>query len=438
MRKPIAIRIKICYTICERTIAERRIGMRSRITAAVLAVWVMMAAGCGSISRTDPEYVVTGMADPVPVETIPAETETETASVQNSTASFLAVGDDLIHSRVYMTAAEHAEEGEEYNFGYCYQYVADEVAAADIAFVNQETVICGDDYEITGSNLNFNSPTELGDALIDTGFDIICMANNHVLDKGESGMSACLDYWDSQVAKHPDLTVLGAYRDYQDMYDYRIREVNGIKVGILAYTEHTNGYSLPGDSEMEIPYTTDTELMQKQITELKEQVDCVVVSAHWGVEDTHVVTDAVKALAQDLIDWGADVVIGTGPHTLQTMEYLTRPDGTQGFVYYSLGNFISGQTDNFNMVGGMAKFDITMTDGTVTIENPTCTPIITQYETGGLKDVRVIPYYLYTDELVENHGVPYSPVGTQKSWSWDIINTIIEENVPEEYRRLEK
>ena len=168
------------------------------------------------------------------------------------------------------------------------------------------------------------------------------------------------------------------------------------------------------------------------------EVDCVVVSAHWGVEDTHVVTDAVKALAQDLIDWGADVVIGTGPHTLQTMEYLTRPDGTQGFVYYSLGNFISGQTDNFNMVGGMAKFDITMTDGTVTIENPTCTPIITQYETGGLKDVRVIPYYLYTDELVENHGVPYSPVGTQKSWSWDIINTIIEENVPEAYRRLEK
>lgn len=413
--------------------------MKKLKAAAIAAACLMLAAtGCGSISRNDPDYatVPTTEAVPVPLETI--QTEPAATEPESSSASFLAVGDNLIHSRVYMTAAEHAEGSQEYNFGYCYQYVADEVAAADLAFVNQETVICGEGYEITGSNLNFNSPEELGDALIDTGFDIICMANNHVLDKGSSGMSACLDYWDSRVEAHPDLIVLGAYRDYQDMYDYRITEVNGITVGILAYTEHTNGYSLPVGSEQEIPYTYDTELMQRQIRELSEQVDCVVVSAHWGVEDTHVVTDAVKSLAQDLIDWGADAVIGTGPHTLQTMEYLTRPDGTQGFVYYSLGNFISGQTDNFNMVGGMAKFDIVKENGIVTIQNPTLTPVITQYETGGLKDVRVYPYYLYTDELVANHGVPYSPVGTQKSWSWDIVNTIIQNNVPEEYQRLEQ
>lgn len=414
--------------------------MKKMRSAAFAAACLMLTAtGCGSISRNDPSYATADPTEavPVPIETIPAEEETLPLEAADSKVSFLAVGDNLIHSRVYMTAQEHAE-GKDYDFSYCYQYVADEVEAADLAFVNQETVICGEDYEITGSNLNFNSPEELGDDLISTGFDIICMANNHVLDKGSSGMSACLNYWDSQVEKHPDLLVLGAYRDYQDMYDYRITEVNGITVGILAYTEHTNGYSLPSDSEMEIPYTYDTELMKRQIGELSEQVDCVVVSAHWGVEDTHTVTDAVKDLAENLINWGADVVIGTGPHTLQTMEYITRPDGTKGFVYYSLGNFISGQTDNFNMVGGMAKFDIVRTNGEITIEAPTLTPIITQYETGSLKDIRVIPYYLYTDELVANHGVPYSPVGTQKSWSWDIVNTIIENNVPEEYRRLEQ
>lgn len=410
-----------------------------------LAVLLVFCTGCGSISkvRTPAEgETLPQTGTPVPLETIPAETVPETETTAPDTAadskvSFVAVGDDLIHKRVYETAAEHAENGEAYNFHYCYQNVADTIADADLAFINQETVICGGEYEISGSNLNFCSPDELGDELIDLGFDIINMANNHVLDKGSDGMRACLDYWDRQVSAHPGLLVLGAYRDAADRDDYRITEVNGIKVGVLGYTEHTNGYSLPADSEMEIPYTSDRELMQRQIGELKEQADCVVVSAHWGVEDTHVVTDAVKSLAQDLIDWGADVIIGTGPHTLQTMEYLTRPDGTQGFVYYSLGNFISGQTDSFNMVGGMAEFDIVRKDGVVTIEAPGLMPVITQYDDGNLSNVRVYPYNMYTDELVAQHGLPYSPWGTAKVWNRDVIRTIIEENVPGAYRLTE-
>lgn len=421
------------------------------IALAAALLMLLPAAGCGGKEMTDSSFVssedsLTVIGDEGGTagmqsgeqESIPETSEETQPPEEESSVSFVAVGDNLIHSAVYKTAANHAENGKEYDFHYCYQYVENKIKEADLAFINQETVICGDDYEITGSNLNFNSPTELGDDLIDIGFDIIGMANNHVLDKGSTGMSACLDYWDSQVEKHPGLLVLGAYRDYQDMYDYRITEVNGIKIGVLAYTEHTNGYELPGGSEMRIPYTWDTELMEKQVRELDALVDCVVVSAHWGVEDSHVVTDAVKSLSQDLVDWGADVIIGTGPHTLESMEYLTRPDGTRGFVYYSLGNFISGQTDNFNMVGGMARFNIVKKNGVTTIESPKLTPVINQYETGSLTDVRVYPYYLYTDELVQSHGIPYSPMGTAKNWSWDVIDTIVENNVPEEYRLLEE
>ena len=407
------------------------------LTAVLLAIPV---AGCGSRARNASEdsLTVIGGDTTEPAETSATEAETEPPTEAEERVSFLAVGDNLIHKAVYRTAENHAENGKEYDFHYCYQYVEDTVKNADLAFVNQETVICNGEYEVSGSNLNFNSPNELGDDLIDIGFDIINMANNHVLDKGSSGMRACLDYWDSQTARNPGLIVLGAYRDYQDMYDYRITEVNGVKVGILGYTEHTNGYSLPGDSEMRIPYLDDKELVEKQVKELDKLVDCVVVSAHWGVEDTHVVTDKVKNTARDLVDWGADVVIGTGPHTLQTMEYLERGDGTEGFVYYSLGNFISGQTDNFNMVGGMAQFDIVKRNGVTVIESPKITPIITQYETGQLQNVRVVPYYDYTDEMEANHGIPYSPMGSAKSWNWDIINNIVENNVPEEYRKLEK
>lgn len=433
--------------------------MKYRYTALLVsALMLLSAAGCSGAKKYDPDRVVTDDtvavigdgSDTNPAETASGEefsgeteTETETIPEEEKSLSFVAVGDNLIHSAVYRTAANHAENGKAYDFHYCYQYVADTVKNADLSFINQETVICGDDYEVSGSNLNFNSPTELGDDLIDIGFDIFNMANNHVLDKGSKGMSACLDYWDSQCEKHENIRVLGAYRDYQDMNDYRICEVNGITVGILGYTDHTNGYWLPGDSEMRIPYTSytegdkDWEIMEKQVQELDGMVDCVIVSTHWGVEDTHTVTDDMKRLAQQLADWGADVIIGTGPHTLESMEYLSRDDGTKAFVYYSIGNFISGQTDNFNMVGGMARFNIVRKGSAVSIENPKLTPLITHYETGSLNNVRVYPYYLYTDELVSQHGIPYSPMGTAKSWSWSVIDNIVENNVPKEFQELE-
>ena len=417
--------------------------MKYKAIALLTAVLMIVpAAGCSSRSKTTPDddiVVISGKPTTETIETVtPTEAETEPPTEAEERLHFAAVGDNLIHKAVYRTAENHAENGKDYDFHYCYQGVEDTIKKADLAFINQETVICNGEFEISGSNLNFNSPNELGDDLIDIGFDIVSMANNHVLDKGSSGMRACLDYWDSQTAKNPELLVLGAYRDYQDMYDYRITEVNGIRVGILAYTDHTNGYSLPGDSEMRIPYLSDKEMIEKQIRELDSQVDCVIVSAHWGEEDTHVVREKDKNLARDMVDWGADVIIGTGPHTLQTMEYLERGDGTEGFVYYSLGNFISGQTDNFNMVGGMALFDIVKRDGVTVIESPKLTPLITQYETGQLQNVRVVPYYDYTDQMVKDHGIPNSPMGHAKSWSWDIINKIVEDNVPEEFRKLEK
>ncbi len=411
-----------------------------RISAICAAVLAVSLTGCGSASRVDPEYISTETAPAV--ETLPAEEETteeETteAAGGSGTVHFLAVGDNLIHTRVYQSAQEHAEGDEAYNFYYCYQNVLDKVEAADLAFINQETVICNGEYEVTGSNLNFCSPDELGIQLVDMGFDIVNLSNNHILDKGADGMRACMDFWDERVAENPGLIVEGVYRDYQDMFDYRTTEVNGVTVGVLGYTDHTNGYSLPASSEMEIPYLHEEELIEKQIKELSEMVDCVVVSAHWGVEDTHVISEDVKSIAKKMIGWGADIIIGTGPHTLQSMEYITRPDGTEGFVYYSLGNFISGQTDNFNMVGGMALFDIVKENGVTTIENPKLTPLITQYETGHLNNVRVYPYYLYTDELIADHGIPYSPWGTAKGWSRDILETIIQNNVPEEYQQLE-
>ncbi len=414
--------------------------MYKRYAALTLAFLLAAAvSGCGT-SRISHEntYNQSSVTEPSGAEMTEPSTEAPTIP-EDSSVSFFAVGDNLVQTRVYKSAEVHAAEGEAYNFQYCYESVADRIAAADVAFINQETVIANDEYEISGSDFNFNSPTELGDELVELGFDVICHANNHALDKGTGGLSATLDFWDSKIAEaETPLYVIGAYRDYQDMQDYRISEVNGMTIGYLAYTEHINGYSIPSDSELEIPLTSDAELIEAQIKELSGMVDAVVVSAHWGNEDTHTVRDDVKALAADMIEWGADVIIGTHSHTLETMEYITRTDGTQGFVFYSLGNFISAQTDSFNMVGGMAGFNLVKDGetGAVTVEDVQLTPVITHYDDGSLNNLRVYPYDMYTDELIAGHGLPYSPWGTAKVWSRDVIETILENNVPEEFRNF--
>ncbi len=415
-----------------------------KIAALLAALLLIPATGCGSLplydetfskgnSTADSTAPQQGGLTPTEAETLPPATEPPA----DASVSFLAVGDNLVQKRVYEAAANHAQNGEAYDFSYCYGSVADVVAAADIAYINQETIIANDQYEISGSNFNFNSPTELGDELVDMGFDIICMANNHALDKGTGGLSATLDYWDGKCAEAENLRIIGAYRDYQDMCNYRISEVNGMTIGYLAYTEHINGYSIPSDSELEVPLI-EAALIEQQITELSGLVDCVVVSAHWGDEDTHTVRGTVKSLAADMIEWGADVIIGTHSHTMQTMEYITRSDGTQGFVFYSLGNFISAQTDSFNMIGGMAQFNLVKSGetGNVTVEDVQVTPVITHYDDGSLSNLRIYPYYMYTDELVAGHGIPYSPWGTAKSWNWDVISNVINNNIPAEYQKL--
>ena len=175
-----------------------------------------------------------------------------------------------------------------------------------------------------------------------------------------------------------------------------------------------------------------------EIAAAKEIADVVVVTCHWGVEDTYNVTDGVKALAQKIIAWGGDVIIGTHPHVAQTMEYLPRPDGTQGFVFYSLGNFISAQTDNMNLIGDLADFNIVAKeDGSVTIEDVKVSPVITQFDDGRESNLRLYPYSMYTDELAAQHGLPYCSSSTGPSyqvWSMEKIRELFDTSVPEQFR----
>ncbi|HAG14744.1 MAG TPA: capsule biosynthesis protein [Ruminococcus sp.] len=363
----------------------------------------------------------------------------ETAEpAEDHVVHMLAVGDNLVQTYVYRRAQECTADGTSYYFQPLYENVKPIIEAADVAVINQETLICGGDYEISGSGFNFNSPVQLGDAMVDLGFDVFTIANNHMLDKHIDGLESSLDYWDGMMSKYPILT-LGAYRNADDQNRIRTQDVNGIKIAYLAYTETLNGYTVPEDSTVKIGMLTDEALVERQIKEARQLADAVVVAAHWGKEDTHVVQQNVKELAEKMIKWGADVIIGTHPHTAQTMEYIERDDGSLGFVFYSLGNFISAQTDNFNMVGEMGGFDLVKDSvtGKVSVLNVKCMPVITHYDNALFGNLRLYPYNQYSEALASQHGLPYAPMGSAKSFSMDVINDIIQQNIPEEFQKLD-
>lgn len=418
--------------------------MKQRSFIALLSLTLAAAicnTACMPVENIEVSSQVSSSATSLPAITEATTTTSTTTTApipEDPTVHFLAVGDNLVQTHVYRSAQEWSTDGT-YDFTKTYENIAPIVAAADVAIINQETLICGGNYEISGSNFNFNSPTELGDELVEIGFDVFTIANNHLRDKGMDGLLSSLDYWDGMMDKH-DILVVGAYRNAADQNNIRVQEVNGMKIAYLAYTEHLNGYTIPADSPVKVGFTDDVALIERQITEAKEIADAVIVAAHWGNEDTHIVADRVYTLAEQMVQWGADVVLGTHSHTAQTMEYITREDGTRGFVFYSLGNFVSAQTDNFNLVGEMGEFDLTLDLDTdeIIVENIEVLPVITHYDNAKRENLRLYPYYMYTAALADSHGVPYAPLGTAKTFGMDVIDKIIAANIPEEFLRLDE
>lgn len=400
--------------------------------------------GCGGnrvVGTIDPENG-SFTADTTAAAAQPTTEPTEATTIpEDKRVHVVAAGDNLIHYSVYKNAEAYAG-GAGYDFKPIYKNVKSIIESADVAVLNQETIISQSN-EVRGANggaLLFNSPPEVADAVIDLGFDVFTMANNHLLDYGAQGLTESINFWNARAAES-NLTVLGAYLNEEDANNIRIREVNGVKIAFLAYAEHINGFSIPEDSSLRVVMNSEEEVIERQIREASQLADAVIVSAHWGVEDTNVVSQDRIDLANKMVNWGADVILGCHTHTAETMEWITREDGSRGFVFYSMGNFVCAQTDNFNLVGELPDFDIVVDGETneVTLENVGVIPTIVHYDDGNFSNMRIYSYSQYTPELAAGHGVPYAiPQGTYRDFGWDVVNRIIDEAIPEEFRKLDK
>ncbi len=263
-------------------------------------------------------------------------------------ASLVMVGDLLVHDRLYN--AMKTSNG--YDFKPALTYIKDIVKEYDIAYYNQETILGGEEIGLS-SYPSFNSPYEVGDAMIDAGFNLVSLATNHTLDRGEKAITNSVNYWN----EHPSVLAVGSYLSFEERDKVRIKEVNNITYTMLNYTYGTNGIKVPegkeylvnvwpctgNNLESDTKYQEYKEKVKEDIKRVRDKVDVLIVAMHWGVEYTHIPTNYQLDMASFLSEEKVDIIIGTHPHVVMPVTYIN-----DTLVVYSLGNFLSAQETNID------------------------------------------------------------------------------------------
>lgn len=328
------------------------------------------------------------------------------------------VGDILMHMPVNNSG--RLADGSR-NFDHLFTYTKDMIEAADIAIVNQEVILGGPELGISGYP-RFNTYYEVGDALVNAGFDVILHATNHSLDRGREGIENCLAFWEEN---YPDIGVVGIYGSQEEQDDIYVCEQEGIKIAILNYTYGTNGLPFPAG----MPYAVnllDRERIASDVARARELADFVVLCPHWGTEYVLKETQNQRDWAAFFMECGVDLVIGTHPHVIEPVEMLYDENGNEMLVYYSLGNYVNataGEDSDIGtrMLGAMATVTISRNaDGEVYIKEYGAEPLVT-YFSADRKTVLVYPMDEFTDEMAaESFTIrrdrDFSPAYCQEIW----------------------
>lgn len=309
-------------------------------------------------------------------------------------ASIFMVGDALIHSTIYEDA--RSTDGR-YDFKPMLEQIKPISIKYDLKYYNQETILGG--AELGYSNYpRFNSPIEVGDAFLDAGFNLVSLATNHTMDKGEAGVINSVNYWKNKE----NVVYSGQWTSSEEREESHVYNINGISYAFFSYTTWTNGLETPAGKEY-LNNVYSPEKAAADIAKVKDLADVIIVAMHWGTEYSLGVSSQQTEIANYLSSLGVNLIIGAHPHVVEPVEYIN--DG-KTFVIYSLGNFISDQIGIERLTGLMMEVTIKKVvdvDDTVTIsiESPKAELIYTYSRYG--RNFKVYPYYRLDNTLLPNY-----------------------------------
>lgn len=263
-------------------------------------------------------------------------------------------------------------------FAFLYENFLEEIRESDVSVLNQETPLV-DNPALYGDYPRFGTPVGVGQAIADAGFHIVTCATNHALDRGAEGVNTTKEFFASR-----DVLCLGIQTEEEPEYrPYEMITKKGIRFALLNYTYGTNGIKIPDTSPHMVHLLQDGEQIRRDIESARAEADFILLFVHWGTENSEEIDEQQRKWTQLFLESHVDAVIGTHPHVLQPCEILTAEDGHEMLVYYSLGNYISAQSEPYSEKGGMARFTVSPSPDGYKITEYSLTPLGITWHKGG-------------------------------------------------------
>ena len=360
-------------------------------------------------------FVAVSLLFHVSVFTVSAEAETEASTpggFKEYDISLMAVGDNLMHMGIINTGIQ-PDGSRDYSF--LFNGISGLLSNADVKIINQETILGGNERGFSGYPA-FNSPTEVGDAIANAGFNVVLHASNHSGDQGIGGLTSCDAYWQN----YPQILTTGIYTDTAKAEEIPLLTIDHVTFAVLNYTYGPNAEVLPksldGHLNMLCNYDAKTRkidfttLNPKVLTDIQKAsllADVVIVCPHWGTEYTTTPSSYQKQFAMQMAEAGADLIIGTHPHVIQPVEWVNAPNGNRALCYYSLGNYVSTQKNPLSMLEAVAwvTFHVTQDGVTISEINTGAFPMVCHYTAFPVKLEGVHMLEFYTPEQAAAHGI---------------------------------
>lgn len=305
--------------------------------------------------------------------------ENKVVVIPDETINIAVIGDIMCHNTQFQDA--YNKETDSYDFTYVLDDIKEYLYEPDLTIGNLETTFAGKSVGYSGYP-TFNTPEALAENLKYYGVDVLSTVNNHCMDKGIKGLQSTIDELDKWGIKHT-----GTFKTEEDSNEILVVDVNGIKFAIIAYTYGTNGIAVPKGYEYSVNLIDKNKIAEDIQKAKNEDVDAIIAIMHWGIEYQTEPNSEQKDLADFLFENGVDIILGGHPHVLQKMEKrdIELEDGTHkdGFIVYSLGNFISGQVKTYTKQSVILNIGLTKHNGEDVEKKIT------------IDDVSYVPVYMY-------------------------------------------
>ena len=345
------------------------------------------------------------------------------------------LGDNLLHMGIVNTGKQ--SDGS-YNYDFLFDDLTDFLAEAEIKMINQETILGGNELGFSGYPL-FNSPTQVGEAMVKAGFNVVLHASNHAADKGINGLLSNVEFWKN----YPEMTVAGIHEKEESAIN--IITIEGVDFAILNYTYSMNTSVLKkevmGHLDMlcyydeatgQMDFTTIHPKVLTDIAQARQMADVVIVCPHWGREYTTTPSPYQEKFALQMTEAGADIIIGTHPHVVQPVEWITADNGNRALCFYSLGNYVSTQKQALCMLEAMSWITFRVTENGVELDEDLTgvVPMVCHYTANPVRLESVYLLENYTEEQALAHGIwIYGGVELHlaqlKSWTEEVLGEYV-------------